>query len=404
MTATDVAVRKTRSAAAYFKAVTGPDTVDGTFDAIVAVFNNVDLGGDRLNVKAFDASLAEWRASGDPIPIIFSHQWDNLAAHVGEVDPKNVIPLLPGDDRLPPELKDLGGLGVFGAQMDLEAEGEAGAFVRNLWGKLKRRLIKEFSFAYDVPAGGARPTKDATDLLEVGLIEIGPTLKGMNPATALLDAKAVKTLIEGRSAFEALQLLDELVPVPAGKTRGPVKVKRISAGRPDGAAEDVLGTIAACARLWADYKYGRELYYAHIEGTFLVDSKVLVTCERWSDDYGTGPLWELAYTLDDEGAIITDAKAVEATVTLTAVDPNGAKRRALAALNAGFPRKMALWVTVLDDHGDEAVYGMPEGDPGDVALASDDPEGGAASLGDLKAKGFRPSDALNLIDLTASEK
>lgn len=373
-TTTDVvAERKTRSVPVFFKAHAPTDTTpDGTFDAIIAVFNNVDHGGDRILAEAFDETLAEWKASGDPVPVIFSHQWENLYAHVGEVDPKNLTALRPGDDRLPPELKDLGGLLAEKAQMDLGAEGEAGAFTRTLWGKLKRRLIKEFSFAYEVPPGGARPSKDATDLLKLGLIEIGPTLKGMNPATALLDAKAAQALIAGKTAYEALELLDDLVPVPPpAKAQRPARVKKISAGRPDGAVEDTLGTIAACARLWASFKYPGELYYAHIEGTFLDAKAVLITAERWSDPYGEGPLWELSYELDADGAIITDAKAVEATVTLTRIDTNGAKRRAKGFLEAGYDRKTAIWLTVLDDESFEDLYGDADGpEPDDTTQGS----------------------------------
>src|SRR4051812_39383926 len=42
----------------------------GTFEATVAVFNNVDKGGDRILPGAFEKTLAQWQASGDPIPVI----------------------------------------------------------------------------------------------------------------------------------------------------------------------------------------------------------------------------------------------------------------------------------------------------------------------------------------------
>jgi hypothetical protein len=56
---------------------------------------------------------------------------------------------------------------------------------------MQRRSIKEFSFGYDVPAGGRRTADDgANELVEIDLVEIGPTLKGMNPSTELHGVKS----------------------------------------------------------------------------------------------------------------------------------------------------------------------------------------------------------------------
>lgn len=375
MTMTEPSIRHTKSARAFFKAVTGDGIPDGTFSAIVAVFNNIDLGGDRLLVEAFDESLADWVKSGDPIPIIFSHQWDDLYAHVGSVDPNNVHALRPGDSRLPAELMALGGLLVENGEMDLEAPGEAGSFAKTLWGKLKRRAIKEFSFAYEIPPGGARPTKDAMDLVKVGLIEVGPTLKGMNPATALLNAKAARKAIDGLSPQAALELLDDLVPVPrsssSSKAAPAERVKRLPTGsRPEGAVEDILDTVGACARVWGMTKYGSELYAVHLEGTFLEAGKCIITAERWSDPYGEGPVWELSYSLDDAGALITEAKELEVSVSLTGVDITAAKRRAKVLLDRGFDRKTALWLTFLDAEAVEVMYGDDAGELDDPAEVS----------------------------------
>ena len=42
---------------------------EGTFEAIVAVFNNIDRYGDKIIPGAFADSLAEWQAKGRPIPV-----------------------------------------------------------------------------------------------------------------------------------------------------------------------------------------------------------------------------------------------------------------------------------------------------------------------------------------------
>ena len=46
------------------------DGETGTFEATVAVFGNVDRGGDRIMPGAFKDTLERWKASGDPIPVI----------------------------------------------------------------------------------------------------------------------------------------------------------------------------------------------------------------------------------------------------------------------------------------------------------------------------------------------
>jgi hypothetical protein len=305
--------------------------------------------------------------------VIFSHQWDNLYAHVGTVDPTNLEALQPGDARLPAELKDLGGLYVKG-QIDVNAAGEAGAFASTLFGKMKSRAIKEFSFAYDV--NSARPTKDAMDLVEIDLIEVGPTLKGMNPATALLGTKAHQA-IEGMDAMAALEFLDELVlPPPPGKAgrraaaaSGPTAAKHASkrlpmGARPEGAIEETLDQIAASASVWAQIKYGNDLYACHIEATYLEAKQVIVTTERWEDPWGEGPVWELAYATEEAGVTIKTAEPVEVEVTLKRT---AAKSRLKAALDAGMSREKAL---ILQLWSDDCALAAPEtADAGDSATS-----------------------------------
>lgn len=183
-------MRQTKRASYPIK---GFKTVDGgkagEFTALVSVFGNVDLVGDRVLPGAFAKSLDRWKASGDPVPIIFSHQWDNLDAHVGFVDPADIE-----------ETED--GLLVRRGQMDLDQP-----FAKRLFDLLDQRRIREFSFAYDVVEEHAGED-GANELGEVDLIEVGPTLKGANPATELVGVKAlVATLSDGLKAdlVEALR-------------------------------------------------------------------------------------------------------------------------------------------------------------------------------------------------------
>jgi HK97 family phage prohead protease len=140
----------------------------GIFEAVVSVFANVDSVGDRVVPGAFKASLERWQASQDPIPVIWSHRWEDPEAHVGFV--------LAAEERLE-------GLWVK-CQVDVDKP-----FARHVYDLLKARRVREFSFAYDVV--DSRSAKDgANELVALELIEVGPTLKGVNPATQLLTVKA----------------------------------------------------------------------------------------------------------------------------------------------------------------------------------------------------------------------
>jgi len=145
---------------------------NGWFTATVAVFNNVDHGGDRIIPGAFENTLAKWRKSGDPIPVIWSHDWSTPDAHIGVADPHDVV-------------ETAKGLLVRG-RLDIEDNPMA----NRAYKLMQRRSLKEFSFGYKVPPGGQRRAKDgANELVEIDLIEVGPTLKGMNPGTELHGVK-----------------------------------------------------------------------------------------------------------------------------------------------------------------------------------------------------------------------
>lgn len=155
-----------------FKAL---DDGKGEFEAVVAVFGNVDLAGDRIVKGAFADSLTAWSAKGRPIPVVFSHDWANLDAHIGEVL----------------EAKETDqGLWVR-AQLDMEDPPAAKVFRM-----MKRGTLAEFSFAYDIVE--EKLQNGANELLKLDIIEVGPCLKGMNPATELIGVKGAVAEIPAR--------------------------------------------------------------------------------------------------------------------------------------------------------------------------------------------------------------
>ena len=155
---------------ASFKAA-GDGEAEGTFEALISVFGNVDADGDRVRPGAFAKDLKGWQASGDPIPVVWSHHWENPDAHIGYVDPTNAREV---DAGL-----------VMKGRLDVDKP-----FARQVYDLLKARRVKEFSFAYEVVSEAKSKADGANELSELKLIEVGPTMKGINPATQLLDVKA----------------------------------------------------------------------------------------------------------------------------------------------------------------------------------------------------------------------
>ncbi|MFI7249798.1 HK97 family phage prohead protease [Micromonospora chalcea] len=164
-----------KTAPARIKAAGKADGLgDGEFEAIVSVFGNVDSYGDVVMPGAFVDVLDEWKAKGDPIPVIWSHNWYDPFAHIGTVL----------------EAKETEqGLWVKGL-VDLDPEARTAAQVYRL---LKGRRVTQFSFAYDV-ADASWAERDGQDVYELrkfgALYEVGPCLVGANQETELIAAKA----------------------------------------------------------------------------------------------------------------------------------------------------------------------------------------------------------------------
>jgi HK97 family phage prohead protease len=160
-------VHKTKAYPAKFATL---DEKEGRVEALVSIFGNVDLVGDRVVKGAFSKSIQKWKASNDPVPAILSHDWGDPWKHIGVVDSL--------------EETDEGLRAVYTLDID------DNPLAKQVYKLMKRRSLKEHSFAYDVKR--EKNAKDgANELLELDIIEIGPTLKGVNPSTEVLAVKAV---------------------------------------------------------------------------------------------------------------------------------------------------------------------------------------------------------------------
>lgn len=150
---------------------------EGEFVALVSVFGNVDSYGDVVMPGAFAKTIAEHESAGDPIPVVWSHRWDDPFAHIGEV-----VKAWETEDGL-----------LVHAALDLDGNPTA-VQVHKL---LKSRRVRQFSFAFDIHEAGWGIRKDEAtgqevdvyELRELGLTEVGPCLKGVNRETELRTVK-----------------------------------------------------------------------------------------------------------------------------------------------------------------------------------------------------------------------
>lgn len=148
---------------------------EGSFEALVAVFNNIDSYGDVILKGAFADTLTEWKDSGYPVPVVWSHDKDDPFSHIGVVT----------------EAKETDTGLVVKAQLDME--NPKAAQVHRL---LKGGRVKEFSFAFSYDMEDVSPAKrdgaEVRELKKLKLYEVGPTMVGANPSTQLIGVKSLK--------------------------------------------------------------------------------------------------------------------------------------------------------------------------------------------------------------------
>lgn len=321
------------------------DTETGSFEAIVSVFGNVDLHGHRIDSHAFDASLERWKAAGDPIPVIFSHQWDDLSAYLGTIDPNNVRALQPGDPDLPPELAEYGGLFVAGNLDTTEPEGRKAAKL------LKSRAVREFSFAYDV-FDEAKADDGYLDLLELDILEIGPTLKGANPLTQLVSAKS-QAAAEFEEAFakvadvfnmkssEVAELVASVTAIVDGSesetaetSDRTAKLKAWVQYAPEGTIESFLETVRVALIDEALSRFAANLYNVAVEGTYS-DGRVLFYVELWDEPVGGGTFYEATFSTEGDEIEVGDWTAVDLEVQAVPRASNGENAALVAGTKTG---------------------------------------------------------------------
>ncbi len=211
---------RTKAAPVQLKA--GPDDglAEGEFTAYASVFGNKDSYGDVVLPGAFANTLAAWKTTGNPIPLLFGHNMSDPDYNIGGVL-----------DAVEDEV----GLKVR-AQLDLQNPKAA-----QVYRLLKGRRVNQMSFAYDVIAGGwEQRAKDGGEdgeqeseefyaLRELKLYEVSVVTIGANQETEILEVKhladrtladikagrvlSAKNESEIRTAYDSLaRVLEALTP------------------------------------------------------------------------------------------------------------------------------------------------------------------------------------------------
>jgi HK97 family phage prohead protease len=154
---------------------------DGEYRALVSVFGTVDAYGDVVLPGAFTDTLTEWKASGDPIPVWWSHRLDDPDYNIGDVvDAEEAEHGLEAHVRL-----------------DLEAPK-----ARQVYRLLLARRVTQHSFTYDILDAdwGQLNGAEVYQLRKLKLHELGPTPIGANPDTDLLAVKNATHHLAGLAA------------------------------------------------------------------------------------------------------------------------------------------------------------------------------------------------------------
>jgi HK97 family phage prohead protease len=192
-------------ASAVLKAEEGGELGPGEFTATASVFDVIDSYGEVVRKGAFAESIAQMKASGDPIPIVWQHDWHDPFSHIGYIK----------------SIQETETALLYHGVLDI-ADNPKAAQVYRL---MKGRRVMQQSFGYDVLAGG-RATVDGVDVYEitnVKLHEVGPCLVGVNNNTRLLgikssdgtDVRAVPVAPSATTSGQAETTITEDPTIPA---------------------------------------------------------------------------------------------------------------------------------------------------------------------------------------------
>ena len=153
------------------------DMTEGLVKAFVSVYGNVDSANEICDYGCFKESL-EYKY---PVFCLY-HNWE---MPIGKVTVAEEIPA--GDERLPDDLKEWGGLYVE-AQINLDKE-----MGRDAWSDIKQGVLDEYSIGYVVEEDYV-DKEGYRHLTKVDLIEASPVVRAANRMTKTVEVKSDQSL------------------------------------------------------------------------------------------------------------------------------------------------------------------------------------------------------------------
>lgn len=147
---------------------------DGEFTGYASVFGNIDSYGDVVAPGAFTDTLADLKASGRVLPVLYGHDFGNPANNIGEV-----LDATEDDHGL-----------LVRCRLDMDDDNAA-----KVYRLMKGRRVNEMSFAFDVldAEPGEVNGTPVNMLTRVKLYEVSVVPIGANPKAGVLSVKADDT-------------------------------------------------------------------------------------------------------------------------------------------------------------------------------------------------------------------
>ena len=179
--------------------------------AYASTFDRVpDSYGDVVARGAFAKTLADWQASGNPIPMLFGHRTDDPRMNIGAVIEAEE------DER---------GLKI---RARFDEENEIAQYTRKL---VKEGRLTKLSFAYDTLDAAPVVLEDGTranELRELKLYEVSLVPIPANQLTEVIEAKdgehesIVDALAEDASVSDAEDVVEPVAKEDEAETKAPV--------------------------------------------------------------------------------------------------------------------------------------------------------------------------------------
>lgn len=171
-------------------------TVGGTVAGYASTFDrDPDSAGDIVARGAFKRTLAEWRAVGKPIPLLYGHNTDDPMHNIGHVTEAH---------------EDARGLYV---EAEFDADNPIAQYARKL---AQQGRLYQFSFAYLARDYGPVRLADGTrvnELRDVDLYEVSLVQVPANQHAVITDVKGMRGTDQREEALEYARAMLEAIEI-----------------------------------------------------------------------------------------------------------------------------------------------------------------------------------------------